>query len=108
MESVCAVSFSVKHVIASCILVVGRTMTFYKTLPYTVIQATYFDLGGFHMTGAGSSWGLRWRLCIDSCTYVSRPFSSHTDNQSGWRMTPMTMQWYFDNVPVGAHTLTVQ
>jgi hypothetical protein len=87
--------------------IAGRALTFYKTVPGSVVQLTYSDILGFYIAGNGATWGVRWRLNIDN-VYYSRPFNSHTDNYYGWRITPCTLQYFFDSIPAGAHTAYVE
>ena len=62
----------------------GRSLTFYKTLPATVMQIAYHDIMGFEMVGGSQHWAIRWRIQVDG-VYYSRWFNSHTDNYYGWR-----------------------
>ena len=105
-----------------------RSFSFFKSSRSSTLLIEYIDVLGMSMTG-NQNWGCRWRFCIDGCVWASRPVNTHTDANNGWRskqkkfvciylphvhivncfaVTPSGFMQYFDSIPTGTHTVTVQ
>ncbi|MCB9551126.1 MAG: hypothetical protein R3F65_21380 [bacterium] len=83
-----------------------RAITVDKASDDSLIQITYQDVLGYHMTG-GQSWGCRWRLTMNGQA-VDRAFSTHTSSASGWRIDPRNLTWVLDDVRRGRYTFRIQ
>jgi hypothetical protein len=84
----------------------GRTVTYVKQSPGTLLKVTYEDTFGINMTGINNT-ACQWQLLMDG-TPVGRQHSSHSSAATGWRIWPGNLQWALPSVSAGAHTFQVQ
>ena len=84
----------------------SRVLRHTKSGGATRVRVTYHDTMGYHKVG-GHSWGCRWRLTVDG-SVQGRPYNTHTDTGTGWRINPMTMQWFVPGLSAGQHEYRIQ
>lgn len=83
----------------------GRTVTFGKARPDTVVRLTYQDTLGYHMVGHNDA--CRWRLVVDGAVY-DRMFRTHSSAARGWRIQPLQLEWFLTGLAAGNHTYRIQ
>jgi hypothetical protein len=84
----------------------SRVLRHTKTSAGSRVRVVYHDTLGYHKVG-GHSWGCRWRLTVDGAVQ-GRPYNTHTDTGTGWRINPMTFQWFVSGLSAAQHEYRIQ
>ncbi len=89
----------------SFIDVQGRTVTYTKKSPNSLLRVTYEDSFGFLMSSHNPS--CYWRITMDG-NPVGLQKWHHSSTATGWRIWTGNEQWMLANIPTGSHTFQVQ